>query len=44
VIQVAGVMMFLIGCLGKVSGLFATIPDPVIGGMFFVTFGKAPLS
>ena len=32
--------MLLLGCLGKFGALFTTIPDPVIGGMFMVTFGK----
>ncbi|XP_045176439.2 solute carrier family 23 member 1-like [Mercenaria mercenaria] len=39
VVQVGGVIMILLGCLGKIGGLFSTIPDPVIGGMFMITFG-----
>ena len=32
--------MILLGCLGKFGALFVTIPDPVVGGMFMITFGK----
>ena len=32
--------MLLLGCLGKFGALFVTIPDPVVGGVFMVTFGK----
>ena len=32
--------MVILGCLGKFGALFATIPDPVIGGMFMIAFGK----
>ncbi|WAQ95015.1 S23A1-like protein [Mya arenaria] len=39
VVQVGGIVMLLLGCLGKFGALFATIPAPVIGGMFMVTFG-----
>ncbi|XP_061430223.1 solute carrier family 23 member 1-like isoform X3 [Lethenteron reissneri] len=39
VIVTAGAMMVLLGMLGKVGAVFVTIPTPVIGGMFMVTFG-----
>lgn len=31
--------MILMGILGKIGAIFATIPTPVIGGMFPVMFG-----
>lgn len=31
--------MILMGVLGKISAVFTTIPDPVVGGMFMVMFG-----
>lgn len=39
-VQVGGLVMIILGCLGKFGALFVTIPDPVIGGLFMVTFGK----
>ncbi|GFO49749.1 solute carrier family 23 member 1 [Plakobranchus ocellatus] len=39
VVQIAGIIMVLLGCLGKFGALFVTIPEPVIGGLFFVMFG-----
>ena len=39
VIQVGGIILIILGCLGKFGGLFLTIPEPVIGGMFIVMFG-----
>ncbi|CAG5115657.1 unnamed protein product, partial [Candidula unifasciata] len=39
VIQIAGIIMIILGCLGKFGALFVTIPEPVIGGLFFVMFG-----
>ncbi|XP_064614436.1 solute carrier family 23 member 1-like [Liolophura sinensis] len=39
VMQVAGITMLLLGCLGKFGALFVTIPTPVVGGMFMITFG-----
>ena len=32
--------MLLLGCLGKFGALFATVPPPVVGGMFVIMFGK----
>ncbi|KAE8613322.1 hypothetical protein XENTR_v10007669 [Xenopus tropicalis] len=39
VIIVGGVLMLLMGMFGKIGAVFATIPTPVIGGMFLVMFG-----
>ncbi|XP_059178848.1 solute carrier family 23 member 1-like [Physella acuta] len=39
VIQVAGCLMLVLGCLGKFGALFVTIPEPVVGGLFYVMFG-----
>ncbi|RUS87004.1 hypothetical protein EGW08_005242 [Elysia chlorotica] len=39
VVQVAALIMIVLGCLGKFGALFVTIPEPVVGGLFFVMFG-----
>uniref|UniRef100_A0A8C1UAD2 Si:dkey-106n21.1 n=1 Tax=Cyprinus carpio TaxID=7962 RepID=A0A8C1UAD2_CYPCA len=39
VFQTAGLLMIILGLFGKLSAVFITIPDPVIGGMFLVMFG-----
>ncbi|XP_031722098.1 solute carrier family 23 member 1-like isoform X1 [Anarrhichthys ocellatus] len=39
VILVSGVFMILMGVLGKIGAIFATIPTPVMGGMFLIMFG-----
>ncbi|GFO34280.1 solute carrier family 23 member 1 [Plakobranchus ocellatus] len=39
VVLAAGILLILMGCVGKVGALFVTIPDPVVGGMFFAMFG-----
>lgn len=39
VIVVSGVLMVVMGVLGKVAAIFTTIPSPVMGGMFIVMFG-----
>ncbi|KAH9525785.1 hypothetical protein Btru_002366 [Bulinus truncatus] len=39
VIQVAGLIMIVLGCLGKFGALFVLIPEPVVGGLFYVMFG-----
>ena len=31
--------MILLSIIGKFGALFATVPDPVIGGIFIVMFG-----
>ncbi|XP_041531546.1 solute carrier family 23 member 1-like [Microtus oregoni] len=39
VIVIAGCVLLLMGMFGKIGAAFATIPTPVIGGMFIVMFG-----
>ncbi|KAL3052797.1 hypothetical protein OYC64_005341 [Pagothenia borchgrevinki] len=39
VILLSGFFMILIGMLGKVGAIFATIPTPVMGGMLLIMFG-----
>ncbi|CAG01488.1 unnamed protein product [Tetraodon nigroviridis] len=39
VIFTSGVLMVLMGILGKIGAVFTTIPEPVVGGMFLVMFG-----
>ncbi|XP_008286187.1 solute carrier family 23 member 1-like [Stegastes partitus] len=39
VIFLTGLLMILIGMLGKIGAIFTTIPTPVLGGMFVVMFG-----
>lgn len=39
VIVAAGCTLLLMGIFGKIGAAFATIPTPVIGGMFLVMFG-----
>ena len=43
VVQVGGIIMIVLGCLGKFGALFVTIPDPVVGGMFMIMFGEFKL-
>ena len=35
----AGCVLLVMGMFGKIGAAFATIPTPVIGGMFLVMFG-----
>ncbi|KAM8974103.1 solute carrier family 23 member 1-like [Pelodytes ibericus] len=39
VIISGGILMLLMGIFSKIGAVFATIPTPVIGGMFLVMFG-----
>lgn len=39
VILFSGVLMIVMGMMGKVAAIFTTIPEPVMGGMFLVMFG-----
>ncbi|HPF37144.1 MAG TPA: solute carrier family 23 protein [Phycisphaerae bacterium] len=39
VVQIAAVMLVLLGLFGKFGALAATIPTPVIGGLYCVLFG-----
>lgn len=38
-IVASGCVLLLMGLFGKIGAVFATIPAPVIGGMFLVMFG-----
>ena len=40
VVQAGALLMICLGVLSKIGGLFVTIPDPIIGGVFMVMFGK----
>ncbi|XP_076016335.1 solute carrier family 23 member 1-like isoform X2 [Genypterus blacodes] len=39
VIFVSGIIMILLGFLGKIGAVFTTIPTPVVGGMLIIMFG-----
>jgi solute carrier family 23 (nucleobase transporter), member 1 len=39
VVQYAGVIMLVLGAFSKVGAFFVTIPSPIIGGVFCITFG-----
>ncbi|XP_059471027.1 solute carrier family 23 member 2 [Neocloeon triangulifer] len=39
VVQYAGVIMLTLGAFSKVGAFFVTIPSPIIGGVFCITFG-----
>ena len=39
VIQFGGLFMVVLAVLGKFGALFATIPEPIIGGIFIIMFG-----
>ena len=39
VIQVGGVLLLILGILGKLGAMFITIPDPIVGGVLMVMFG-----
>ncbi|KAG8439165.1 hypothetical protein GDO86_005399 [Hymenochirus boettgeri] len=39
VVQYGAGFMFLLGTMGKCTALFASIPDPILGGMFCALFG-----
>ncbi|XP_040857875.1 solute carrier family 23 member 1-like [Ochotona curzoniae] len=39
VMVAAGCVLLVLGVFGKIGAAFATIPQPVIGGMFLVMFG-----
>ncbi|XP_071960185.1 solute carrier family 23 member 2-like [Antedon mediterranea] len=39
VVQVAGILMIVLGLFGKFGAVFVTLPDPIIGGVFCVMFG-----
>jgi xanthine/uracil permease len=39
VVQVGAVMMIVLGVFGKFGALFASIPGPIVGGMYCALFG-----
>ncbi|CAN9501232.1 unnamed protein product [Ophioblennius macclurei] len=39
VVQYGAAIMFLLGSIGKFTAFFASIPDPILGGMFCTLFG-----
>ena len=40
VVVCAGIILMVMGVIGKFGALFVTIPTPIIGGLFMVMFGK----
>lgn len=40
VVQIGAVVMIVVGFFGPVGQLFATIPAPIIGGLYIVMFGQ----
>ncbi|CAF97330.1 unnamed protein product, partial [Tetraodon nigroviridis] len=40
VVQYGAGIMFLLGAVGKFTALFASLPDPILGGMFCTLFGE----
>lgn len=40
VVQVGAVVMIIVGLVGPVGQLFATIPAPIVGGLYLVMFGQ----
>ena len=40
VVVCAGIVLLIMGVLGKFGALFVTIPLPVVGGMFLTMFGE----
>lgn len=41
VVQYGAGIMFVLGTVGKFTALFASLPDPILGGMFCTLFGKS---
>lgn len=39
VVQYGAAIMFVLGSVGKFTALFASLPDPILGGMFCTLFG-----
>ncbi|XP_055499053.1 solute carrier family 23 member 1-like isoform X1 [Leucoraja erinacea] len=39
VVQYGAVIMLILGTVGKFTALFASLPDPILGGMFCTLFG-----
>lgn len=40
-IQYGAGIMLILGTIGKFTALFASLPDPILGGMFCTLFGNA---
>ena len=40
VIQAGAIIMLILSLLNKFCAVFVTIPDPIVGGVYFVMFGK----
>jgi len=40
VVQVGAIVMIIVGLIGPVGQLFATIPTPIVGGLYLVMFGQ----
>lgn len=40
VIQYGAGIMLVLGTIGKFTALFASLPDPILGGMFCTLFGN----
>ena len=38
--QISAMFMIVLGVFNKFGALFVTVPDPVIGGSFFILFGR----
>nr|XP_005989382.1 PREDICTED: solute carrier family 23 member 1 [Latimeria chalumnae] len=39
VVQYGAIIMLILGTVGKFTALFASLPDPILGGMFCTLFG-----
>lgn len=39
-VQFGAGIMFILGAVGKFTALFASLPDPILGGMFCTLFGE----
>ncbi|XP_043925778.1 solute carrier family 23 member 1 [Protopterus annectens] len=39
VVQYGAAVMFILGTIGKFTALFASLPDPILGGLFCTLFG-----
>lgn len=43
VVQYGACIMLVLGAIGKFTALFASLPDPILGGMFCTLFGEWPM-
>lgn len=43
VVQYGAGIMLVLGTVGKFTALFASLPDPILGGMFCTLFGECPV-